>query len=98
MLNNLEKITPRKDGNYKMKVSEQYPCHTIALTKSGMELKTFPTSGEFWEKGGEFDKMTGKKGRRRRGGRVTIIFVMVSQKYGGKISILSSGNSITLMV
>ena len=48
VLNRIEKLNPGIEKNSNIRVNEIQPGHNMALTKSGINMKTFPTQEESW--------------------------------------------------
>ena len=42
--------------NYKISINEQYPIHTVELTKSGINMNIFLTLKELWENADKREK------------------------------------------
>ena len=61
VLNRLERLIQGLEENSKTRVNDIYPGHTMALIKSGINLKTPPTLEELWEYVYEQEKNTKEK-------------------------------------
>ena len=57
-----------------MSIKERYPDHAIALARSGLGMKNFPTLKKLWENADEREKKKKEKRKRKMGGKLNAYF------------------------